>query len=50
MTTGGWIIMGLSVGFVTSLMIWCVTKVLTTPCSTEHMHTTPGDIDTGDTP
>ena len=46
MTTGGWIIMTLSVGFVTGLLAWCITKVVTTPSSTEHMHTTPGDIET----
>ncbi len=28
MTFGGWINMGLSVGFVTLLFLWCVSKVL----------------------
>lgn len=28
MTTGGWINMVLSVGFVTVLFVWCVCKVL----------------------
>jgi len=28
MTTGGWIVMLLSVGFVTVLFIYCVTRVL----------------------
>ena len=31
MTIGGWIIMLLSVSSVTTLMIWCIYKVLTTP-------------------
>lgn len=31
MTTGGWITMVLSVGFVTGLFIWCVWRVLTGP-------------------
>lgn len=30
MTTGGWAIMLLSVGFVTTLFAWCIWKVLTT--------------------
>lgn len=38
MTTGGWIVMLLSVGGVISLLSWCVYKVLTTPGSTEHLH------------
>lgn len=31
MTLGGWIIMIISVGSVTSLFTWCIHKVLTTP-------------------
>ena len=38
MNTGGWIIMGLSVGTVCVLFVWCIFKVLTTPGETEHMH------------
>lgn len=38
MTTGGWIILILSVGTVTGLFIWCMYKVLSTPGETEHMH------------
>ncbi len=48
MTTGGWVIMLLSVGFVTGLLAWCITKVVTTPGSTDHLRTTPSEIDTGD--
>jgi hypothetical protein len=29
MTTGGWISLLLSVGFVTGLFVWCIWKVLT---------------------
>ncbi len=38
MTTGGWIVMFLSVGGVSSLMLWCVYKVLSTPGSETHLH------------
>jgi hypothetical protein len=38
MTLGGWIIMLLSVGGVAGLFGWCVYKVLSTPGSTEHLH------------
>ncbi len=47
MTTGGWIVMLLSVGGVISLLSWCVYKVLTTPGSTEHLHS-QADIETPD--
>lgn len=47
MTTGGWITMILAVGFVTGLLGWCIYKVLTTPGSTEHLHS-QADIDPGD--
>ncbi len=47
MTPGGWIIMLLSVGFVTLLLCWCIYKVLTTPGSEEHMHS-QADIETPD--
>jgi hypothetical protein len=46
MEPGGWIIMLLSVGFVTSLFVSCVYKVLTHKKSTEHMQGM--EIDTGD--
>lgn len=38
MTAAGWLIMILSVGSVTSLLIWCLYKVLITPNETEHIH------------
>lgn len=47
MNAGGWVIMLLSVGFVTVLLIWCIHKILTTPGSTERMHS-EADIDTGE--
>lgn len=37
MTTGGWIVMLLSVGFVTLLFVWCIWKVIVTPES-PHLH------------
>lgn len=37
MTTGGWITMILSVGFVVSLFSWCIFKVLTTASSDSSM-------------
>lgn len=47
LSVGGWIVMLLSVGFVTGLMTWCIWKVLTTPGETEHLHSQT-DIDPGD--
>lgn len=47
MTTGGWIIMLLSVGFMTGLLGWSIWKVLVTPGETEHLHS-QADIDPGD--
>jgi len=47
MTAGGWVMMILSVGAVTLFFAWCLYKVLTTPQSTEHIHS-PSDIDTQD--
>lgn len=38
MTAGGWIMMVVSVGFVTGLLSWCVYKVVTTPASARHLH------------
>ena len=39
MTTGGWIIMAISVGTVTALFLWSITKVLRTPPDeSEKMH------------
>ena len=45
MTTGGWITMILSVGFVTVLFGWCIWQVLTR--KPEHLHGIE-DIDTKD--
>ena len=41
MTTGGFIIFGLSVGTVTLLFIWCMGKVITSPKAKEHLHGMP---------
>ncbi len=38
MTLGGWITMGLSVGSVTALFLWCMWKVFTTPGESDRMH------------
>ncbi len=38
MTTEGWIVMLLSVGTVSSLFLWCIRKVLTTPSEVEKVH------------
>jgi len=42
MTYGGWIIMILSVGFVTSLFVWTVARVIRTPDASTRLH---GEID-----
>ncbi len=47
MTLGGWITMILSVGFVTGLLAWCLFKVMTTPGTSEHLHSQV-DIDPHD--
>ena len=38
MSTGGWIIMALSVGGVSTLLTWCIYKVLSTPGESEKVH------------
>jgi|TARA_B110000438_G_scaffold175584_1_gene167797 hypothetical protein len=43
MSTGGWIIMLLSVGGVTSLLLWCIYKGLTTPGETDKLHGFEGE-------
>ena len=50
MTTGGWINLILSVGFVTTLFSWCVYKVLTQPEKPEHHlgHIEPVEEDEAD--
>ncbi len=47
MTVGGWITLTLSVGFVTTLFIWCIFRVLSGRQSVEHLHGLE-DIDTRD--
>jgi hypothetical protein len=47
MTVGGWIIMVVSVGGVVALLGWCVSKVLSTPGASQHVHS-QADIDTRD--
>jgi len=47
MTLGGWIIMLLSVGFVTGLLAWSVARVLSTRDATRHLHS-PADIEPPD--
>jgi hypothetical protein len=38
MTIAGWITMIVVAGSMTSLLIWSIWKVLTTPHSSEHVH------------
>jgi hypothetical protein len=38
MTTGGWIVLILSIGSVTTLFGWCIWKVLSIPDETEKLH------------
>jgi hypothetical protein len=38
MSLGGWIIMTLSVGSVSTLFAWCIYKVLVTPGESERLH------------
>ena len=47
LTPGGWIIMILSVGFVTGLLAWCISRVLK-ESSSEKLHGQL-DVDTRDT-
>jgi len=47
MTAAGWIIMILGVTGITSLLAWCVYKVVSTPGSSEHIHA-QSDIDPHD--
>lgn len=52
MTSGGWLVMLVSVGTVTASFIWCLWKVLTTPEETKKMHgfelETPDSTEIGD--
>ncbi len=47
MTPGGWITMILSVGFVTGLFAWCISRVLSAPDPEHHIHGME-DIDRGE--
>ena len=47
MNAGGWIIMVASVGAVVLLFAWCLMKVLSTPGSSDHLHS-QADIETPD--
>ncbi len=47
MNPAGWILMSIGIGGMTTLLGWCIYKVMATPGSTEHLHS-PLDIDTGD--
>ena len=47
MTSTGWIVMIVAIGGMTSLLAWCVYKVMSTPDATKHLHS-PMDIDPGD--
>ena len=38
LSLGGWILMVLSVGFMTGLLAWCIYKVVSTPGSTQRVH------------
>jgi hypothetical protein len=47
MTLGGWTIMLVFVGGVTGLTLWCIYKVMSTPGSTDRIHS-QADIETPD--
>jgi hypothetical protein len=47
MTAGGWVLLVLSCGTVTALVLWCFWKVLTMPPPGKDLHA-PLDIDTRD--
>lgn len=47
LTTGGWTVMILCVGLVTSLMLYCYYRILSEPRPSEHHHA-PLEIDTHD--
>lgn len=47
MTAAGWIVMSVAILGMSSLLGWCVWKVLSTPQSTQHLHS-PVDIDPED--
>jgi len=47
MTIGGWITMILSVGFVVSLFVWCIVRVISSKGPVDSLHGLE-DIDTRD--
>jgi hypothetical protein len=47
MTIWGWLLLGLSCGSVTTLVLFCFWRVLSLPAPTEELHA-PLDIDTRD--
>ena len=47
MTAAGWVIMILGTGGMTALLGWCIYRVVSTPGSTEHLHS-QADIETPD--
>ncbi|MCX6998657.1 MAG: hypothetical protein NTV49_16645 [Kiritimatiellaeota bacterium] len=47
MTLSGWMVMLLSVGFVTGLTVWCIYRVMQEPEAPAHMHA-QDEIDTHD--
>lgn len=47
MTPGGWVVMLLAVGGMTGLLSWCIYRVISTPGSSEHLHS-QADIETPD--
>lgn len=47
MNIGGWIIMIVSVGATTGLLVWCLVKVMKEPEAEERLHGQL-DVDTGD--
>jgi hypothetical protein len=47
MTAAGWISLLIGVGGISSLLFWCVLKIIRTPAPHEHLHS-PADIDTRD--
>jgi hypothetical protein len=47
MNTGGWLMLILGVGGMTTLLGWCIHTVVTRPQSQEHLHSLR-DIDPGD--
>ena len=47
MSLGGWIVLLCSVSIMSGLLGWCIYRVVSTPGSTEHLHS-QADIDPHD--